>query len=85
MQEWREENRNNDRIKMPLDIRIVNNKKQLIIKSKNGEVLMCLPLQDPSYLQTHHVKILNATDLFTQTILEVLSILNENFPGHLMV
>ena len=48
---------------------------------------MCLPLQDPAYLQSHHLLVSPTKHhfVFLQTIQEVLAILNENFPSHVLL
>ena len=46
---------------------------------------MTLPMLDPSYLQTHEIRIAGASNQFVSTVWETLSILKENMPAYITI
>lgn len=68
-----------------IKIRVESNSK--ILRISEGQFnQLTLPLLDPVYLNSHFVTISldsQHSHIFIETVLEVLQILNENFPAHL--
>ena len=62
-----------------LKISIINDKKILQIRQKDN--VLTLPMQDPAYFWEHSIRIDH--EPFTQTVLEILNIINENMPAHI--
>lgn len=80
MSDWKQTNK---QLLEHLKIRIQSNQK--LLRVSEGTNLLVLPLQDPAFMFSHAVMIDTSSkysSVFLETAVEILQILNENFPSH---